>query len=59
VEMVPITLNGFSNDYEMFTSSVSSREIVPSFENLYEIFQYEEMWKKDKNQRESHDVTLW
>jgi hypothetical protein len=36
--MVPITLNGFSNDYEMFVNNVSSRETIPSFDNLYKIF---------------------
>jgi hypothetical protein len=37
-KMVPITLNGFSNDYETFVNNVAGRENVPSFENLYEIF---------------------
>ena len=37
-QMVHITLNGFSNDYEMFVSSVAERENIPSFENLYMIF---------------------
>lgn len=52
-KMVPIIFNGFSNDYEMFVSSVASRETIPSFENLYGIFQFEEMWM------ESEDVALW
>jgi len=34
--MIPITLNGFSNDYaQMFVNNVTSRETIPSFENLY------------------------
>lgn len=36
--MVPIILNGFYNDYEIFMSSVVARENVPSFGNMYDIF---------------------
>jgi hypothetical protein len=52
-EMVAIALNGFSNDYEMFVSSVAGRETVPSFEKLYDIFLSKEMRKKVKNQKDS------
>jgi hypothetical protein len=30
-EIVPIALNVFSNDYEMFFSSVACKEILPTF----------------------------
>jgi hypothetical protein len=51
-EMVPIALNGFSIDYGMFVSNVASREIVPSFEMLHDIFLSKEMRKKAKNQKD-------
>jgi hypothetical protein len=58
-EMVPITLNGFSNYYEMFVNIVAGRETVPSFEKLYDIFLSKEMHKKLKNKKDSKDVALW
>jgi hypothetical protein len=58
-EMVPITLSGFSNYYEMFVNIVAGRETVPSFEKFYDIFLSKEMHKKLKNKKDSKDVALW
>jgi hypothetical protein len=55
----PITLNGFSNDYEIFVSIVAGRAMMPSFEKLYDVFLSEQMHKKSKNKKYSEDVALW